>query len=96
MINSDIKWRFQSNQGGEINGISDPGIESFKGTPLKSLAREICQNSLDAQKDFDKPVLVKFSSYKIKKTDIPGIKDIEDYPIKKGLSFWSVQKDENR
>ncbi len=94
MKKSEIKWRFQSNQGGEINGISDPGIESFKGTPLKSLAREICQNSLDAQKENDKPVIVRFASFKVKKSDIPGISDIESNPIKKGLDFWSVQKDE--
>ena len=43
-----IKWSFISNQGGEIKGINDSGVATFRGTPLKSLAREICQNSLDA------------------------------------------------
>ena len=29
-------------------GVADAGIENFNGTELSSLARENCQNSLDA------------------------------------------------
>ena len=43
-----IQWRFPSNDHGENKGINDSGIAEFKGNPLSSLAREICQNSLDA------------------------------------------------
>ena len=45
-----IGWNFPSNDNGQINGISEAGIETFKGSPFPSLAREICQNSLDAKK----------------------------------------------
>lgn len=48
MFNLIQKWNFPSNNYGQIFGIADSGIETFKGTPIKSLAREICQNSLDA------------------------------------------------
>ena len=41
-------WYFPSNDHGENKGINDSGVATFRGTPLKSLAREICQNSLDA------------------------------------------------
>ena len=41
-------WYFPSNDYGENKGINDSGVATFRGTPLKSLAREICQNSLDA------------------------------------------------
>lgn len=44
-------WRFPSNDYGQIFGIADSGVETFKGTPMKSLAREICQNSIDAGSD---------------------------------------------
>ena len=37
-----IKWRFPSNDYGENKGINDSGVAMFRGTPLKSLAREIC------------------------------------------------------
>ena len=48
------KWRFPSNDYGEKKGINDSGIATFRGTPLRSLAREICQNSLDAARDIMK------------------------------------------
>ena len=35
------KWNFPSNNHGQIFGISDSGVETFNGTPIKSLAREI-------------------------------------------------------
>lgn len=41
-------WNFPSNNHGQIFGIADSGVETFNGTPIKSLAREICQNSIDA------------------------------------------------
>lgn len=44
-------WRFPLNDYGQIFGIADSGVETFKGTPMKSLAREICQNSIDAGSD---------------------------------------------
>lgn len=43
-----IEWRFPSNDYGENKGINDSGVAMFRGTPLRSFAKEICQNSLDA------------------------------------------------
>ena len=43
-----IKWYFPSTGGGRKAGLNDSGIETFKDKPIRSLAREICQNSLDA------------------------------------------------
>lgn len=54
------KWRFPSNDYGEKKGINDSGIATFRGTPLRSLAREICQNSLDAARD--KTVRIEFNA----------------------------------
>ena len=56
-----IGWSFPSSNFGTLNGIGEAGIETFKGTPYKSLAREICQNSLDAKDGSGKPVIVEFS-----------------------------------
>ncbi len=41
------KWDFTKSSG-QIKGISDGAIEQFSGHILESLARENCQNSLDA------------------------------------------------
>ncbi len=35
-------WNFPDNNYGQIVGISEAGIETFKGSPIISLAREIC------------------------------------------------------
>ena len=56
-------WRFPILDGGKKQGINDSGIATFAGSELyNNLAREICQNSLDA-KDVDskEPVIVSFN-----------------------------------
>lgn len=72
------KWNFPSNNGGEINGIAHSGVETFKGTPIKSLAREICQNSLDARMDNNKPVKIEFKTFNLNSKEIPGYEDLMD------------------
>ena len=62
----NICWNFPGNNDGKISGISEAGIETFRGDLLKSLAKEICQNSLDAVLDSKKRVLIEFKLYKTK------------------------------
>lgn len=94
-----INWNFPSNNNGDINGISNAGIETFRGAPYNSLAREICQNSLDAKLDDKDKVSVEFSLFKYKTKELPGysvLKDVleccNDYWIKdnnkKGIKFF--------
>ena len=85
------RWNFPSNNYGQISGISDSGVETFKGTPIKSLAREICQNSLDAHKDNNEPTRISFSTFKIKPSDIPDFDSLK-YAFTKSLEFWSLQR----
>ena len=73
----EVKLSFPLNYGGEIEGVSDAGMETFKNSPLISLAREICQNSLDARKDWSKSVLVEFKTFSIGKDDIPDVLSLE-------------------
>lgn len=85
-----MRWSFPSNNNGDVNGISNSGIETFQGTPLKSLAREICQNSLDASLD-KSPVTVDFISFELSKEEIPGAEDLCD-AFNRSLSFWEPKK----
>lgn len=64
MFNLSPKWNFPSNNHSQIIGIADSGVEMFKGTPIKSLAREICQNSLDARLDDSQPARIEFETLK--------------------------------
>lgn len=82
-----IRWNFPYNSGGQIHGVADAGIETFHGNEIMSLAREICQNSLDAHDNSGKPVEVHFNLHNIKNSDIPGI---EEYigSLNKSAIYW--------
>lgn len=93
---AEAKWDFPELNGGNKQGYTNSGIETFKGTELiDNLAREICQNSLDAKdKDSDEPVIVKFQLQTVKKTDF---KLFEEYAqcIERCKSFWVNIPDKN-
>lgn len=89
-----INWNFPNNGGGQIRGISDAGIETFTGTEIQSLAREICQNSLDASNlEIDENVYVEFERYRISTNEIPGYVAYKD-KIDKAHKYWSDKKSE--
>ena len=74
-----VGWRFPSNDNGEDDDLNNPGIESFNDTPLNSLAREICQNSLDAKNSSNNnPVEINFSKLEINKDEFPAISDFQE------------------
>lgn len=83
-------WEFPSNNHGQIYGISDSGVETFLGTPIRSLAREICQNSLDAAIDNDKPAHVSFSTFDLNTSTLPDIVGLRS-AFQNALDFWSLQ-----
>lgn len=83
------EWRFPSNDFGETKGINDSGVATFRGTPLKSLAREICQNSLDAS--IDSKVKIEFNIFKINSDSLPGRNVLKD-TFERCLKFWAGQK----
>ena len=80
-------WRFPKLDGGLEQGINDGGIATFKGSKLYTyLAREICQNSLDAKAEGEKTVIVEFNNLSLKKSEYPSLfaldsifKDCRDY-----------------
>lgn len=92
---SDIKtgWNFPENGHGEMVGISDSGMIGFKWDPVKSLAREIIQNSQDAgaERDIDAPVRVEFNLEMISQKDIPGYKELQD-ALQKCKGFWDGEE----
>ena len=65
----ELGWRFPLLDGGEEHGINNSGIATFKGSELyDNLAREICQNSLDAKALDKETVVVEFNSCTLKKS----------------------------
>jgi hypothetical protein len=92
-LETKVLWNFPSNNNGQISGISDSGVETFNGTPIKSLAREICQNSIDAKRDDSIPVRVVFHTFEIESSKIPHIYGLQDV-FDRAIDFWSIQKDQ--
>ena len=42
-------WRFPGNNHTDEKGLNTTDMETFMKDPMSSLAREICQNSIDAR-----------------------------------------------
>ena len=82
-----IGWNFPL--GEQRQGVSGMDVQ-FKGEPLKSLAREICQNSLDAAINENTTVFLEFEKHKIDVRDIPGYADYKEAVIK-CRDYWSDQ-----
>ena len=73
------KWVFPLTNGGKKTGFNESGIQFFKDDTLLSLAREICQNSLDAKdSSSSEPVRVDFNSFYLNKENFLGYEDFYD------------------
>ncbi len=74
---NELKWRFPGNHFGKVSGLDTPDTETFKKDAISSLAREICQNSIDAKrKGVTNPVKVVFKSFVVDRELIPGIDEL--------------------
>ncbi|MGV8149930.1 MAG: hypothetical protein ACLKAL_10900 [Alkaliphilus sp.] len=85
-----VSWRFPSNDYGQYYGINDAGMHHFAGTPLRSLAREICQNSLDAGNGG--AVRVEFDLFDMDKHKIPDYEYLK-FAFHQSREYWGEQKD---
>ena len=82
-----ICWNFPNNNDGKISGISEAGIETFRGDLLKSLAKEICQNSLDAIAESKDKVSVEFELYELPFKNDERIIGLKEY-FKLAKEYW--------
>lgn len=85
-----MKWNFPSVIG-ESKGINDTGVETFTDNLVSSLAREICQNSLDASVDNAIPVTVCFKEFKMLTSMIPDIAGLQ-HELDECIKFVSTMK----
>jgi len=63
-----IGWHFPNNGNGLIDGFNNAASEQFTG--IRSLVREVIQNSMDAVDDSSRPVKVDFSLHKASPKDV--------------------------
>lgn len=90
---SDLAWRFPLSDDGEEHGINDGGIATFRGSELyDNLAREICQNSLDAKAPGEETVIVEFNSLTLKKSQHSALVGL-DAVIRSCEDYWSKKSE---
>lgn len=88
------KWFFPTRGGAELEGFSNAGLAEFKGNPLQALAREVCQNSLDAADESGRPVRVEFHKEFVNINSFPGMEDMKTV-IERCNKFWGAEGDAN-
>jgi len=82
-----IGWKFERSASGDVEGLNDGGVETFKDDHLLSLAKESAQNSLDARKDKSQPVVLEFNTFEINQKDFPCIDDYREI-IDLQIKYW--------
>ncbi|EOH92396.1 hypothetical protein UAW_03061 [Enterococcus haemoperoxidus ATCC BAA-382] len=70
-------WYFADNGKGQEEGFSSQGLTEFKRDHFTHVARENCQNSIDAKsKRNNGPIVIKFSVVEVLSNEIPGIDNL--------------------
>ncbi|MCC2963463.1 hypothetical protein LK540_23780 [Massilia sp. IC2-278] len=74
---SAIGWIHPTDDSDQWDGFNEPGIEHFSGSPIRHLAREVVQNSLDSYDEvIGKAVKVTINEVNIKTSQIPGLEQL--------------------
>ena len=76
MFDKEKMWRFPGNNYLQEQGIDTPDMETFAQDPIASLARESCQNSIDARITGE-TARIEFKTFDILRNEIPGVDRIE-------------------
>ena len=87
-------WVFPSRGYAETEGFSNAGLAEFRGNPLQALAREICQNSLDAADGSNRPVRVEFHKHFMEISKFPGMIQLQTI-LDACEQFWGREGDAN-
>lgn len=88
-VKNDSSWYFPGGRDLQMESGSNASLEMFKDNPLDSLAREICQNSLDAALEGNnKPVRVEFKLFEVAAEQIPGYLELRYEIIAKAMKQW--------
>jgi len=77
-VSNVIGWHHPTDESDQWDGFNEPGIEHFRGSPVKHLAREVIQNALDASDDLNKAVSVRIKLNKVPTEQIPNIDEFRD------------------
>ena len=91
MNDNQGSWRFPVSDGAELRGINASFDAKFRAARLRSLAREICQNSLDARNNLDEPVRLDFQKFDLPRQEFPGAEQYDQLLVD-CLSYWKKRR----
>lgn len=76
-MKTGIGWNHPIDESDQWDGFNDPGIEQFRGDPIRHLAREVIQNAIDAAVP-GAPVEVKFKLHEVDASTIPNLYELKE------------------
>ena len=88
-------WNFPFSNFTGLQGLNDAGVETYNMDRIDSLAKEICQNSIDAIQDGKKNVILEFNEWFIPRSEFPGYEDFLN-TLKLEHSFWDEYQKNDR
>jgi len=72
-MSEELRWVFPVDNADQWDGFNESGINTFSGSPITHLAREVIQNSIDA--GTEGAVKVSFNLRRLRTEEIPGLGD---------------------
>ncbi len=71
-----IGWHHPVDESDQWDGFNDAGIETFAGSPIRHLAREVNQNSLDSGES--DPIVVKMKLHQVDTNSLPDLEEFKN------------------
>lgn len=85
-------WYFSPSNGGQTSGLNDSGVSYFEADPIRSIAKETLQDSIDARYAGEGNVIVKFSLLNVSLNKIPDYKNLYK-SFEMGAKRWHHHED---
>lgn len=87
-----LEWYYPPVLGGQTSGLNDSGVSYFEADPIRSVAKETLQDSLDAVYKEDEKVIVKYKTFEVDITEIPNYIGLQS-AFRNGVKRWEHHKE---
>lgn len=81
------EWYFAPLNGGQASGLNDSGVSYFEADPIRSVAKETLQDSIDALHDSEQKTIIKFNTFHVSQEEVPDYKHLV-HAFESGAERW--------
>lgn len=85
------QWYFAPSNGGQTSGLNDSGVSYFEADPIRSVAKETLQDSIDALHKNEKKTIIKFRTFNVSKSEVPNYEKLVQ-AFNNGIQRWNHHK----